>query len=264
MRATPRFESLAAGLYQREDLHVHFNPTPHAPPPSIDLDGPWRAACARWPALFNGPQVRLRSFQSSPGRLCIECELTDYRSFLGTNLRSGDLKGVEPARDFANPIGVSGGIVTRDGEVILIVRSENLSDYPGFPDTVGGGIHVDETESDAPAAIHPFDAMGREVEEELGLKADEFSVRHCLGLYRNRETFKPELVFDVRTTLEAGRITSRCSEIQSIRRVRFTREGLEHLMNESTPALTPSCEAWAWAALEYLLNGQAHSPAPAK
>jgi 8-oxo-dGTP pyrophosphatase MutT (NUDIX family) len=59
-----------------------------------------------------------------------------------------------------------GAILTRDGRLLLGLRSPHLRSYPGVWDILGGHIELGET---------PEDTLRRELGEELGVRPTEFS-----------------------------------------------------------------------------------------
>ncbi len=157
--------------------------------------------------LFNGHLVRYIDHECIDGALCIDVGPTDYKSFLGTNLRNAQLIDVVGRDAFANAIGVSALIIC-DGEpgtILLGHRSTNVVDQPGTIHTFGGALD----ESDGDGDIDAFAAVTREISEELALKADDLFTLNCMGLVHDRSIAQPELVFEARVKMSADEVASR-------------------------------------------------------
>jgi hypothetical protein len=107
----------------------------------------------------------------------------------------------------ANPLGVLAALVSADGWLPVMRRSQQVAEYPGSLDVVGGNLTPQHR--DHHGRISPFVAMLEEVVEETGLRPAEVEDPTCLGLARNRATAKPDLLFAARCTLTRARLEAR-------------------------------------------------------
>jgi 8-oxo-dGTP pyrophosphatase MutT (NUDIX family) len=106
----------------------------------------------------------------------------------------------------ADPLGVSVAVVTGDGQLIVQKRSEHVFEYPGFFHVCGG--NVEPTDVAGPDAPGVFAAARRELAEELGIGSPELVDLVCLGLAENRESHKPDLLFEAKVSLPAAAFAS--------------------------------------------------------
>ncbi|MCA9252003.1 MAG: hypothetical protein KDA54_12800 [Phycisphaerales bacterium] len=204
-----------AGPFARGDVKLSWS---DAPRPSTDvLERLIAEVWARERALaddsgavlFNGDLVRHIDHALIDDGLHIDVGPTDYKSFLGTNLRNGVLLD-EIGRDaFANAIGVS-ALITCNREpatVLLGHRSAKVVDQPGTIHTFGGALDADDRGDDG--QINVFAAVTREICEELALRPDDLAELECLGLVCDRSIWQPELVFAARVDMNADELANR-------------------------------------------------------
>jgi 8-oxo-dGTP pyrophosphatase MutT (NUDIX family) len=179
----------------------------------------WNAALADARAqgrdLFAGPMTRLLSWSTDHETLILNLGPTDYREFVGTNLRHPELAQRNGRDALANPLGVSVAVVTADGRFVVQRRSEHVFEYPGYFHVCGGNVEpIDVEGPDAPGV---FAAARRELEEELGVGSAQIADLICLGLAENRATLKPDLLFAADVTLTADAFgTARNSEYSGL------------------------------------------------
>ncbi|HKG26624.1 MAG TPA: NUDIX domain-containing protein [Thermomicrobiales bacterium] len=158
-------------------------------------------AATRGQELFAGPMTRLLRWSSSDGTLTLDLGPTDYRQFVGTNLRHPELARKYGRDALANPLGVSAAVFTSDGHIVVQRRSEHVFEYPGYFHVCGG--NVEPVDVEGPNAPGVFAAVRRELDEELGIGDAQIADITCLGLSENRATLKPDLLFAAEVTLTA-------------------------------------------------------------
>ncbi len=204
-----------AGPFARDCVKLCWSDTPRQTTDVLErlIEGVWsreRALADRNGAvLFNGDLVRHVDHALVDGALRIDVGPTDYKSFLGTNLRNGQLIG-EVGRDaFANAIGVSALIVceSEPATILLGHRSAKVVDQPGAVHTFGGGLDADDRDKDG--GIDVFAAVTREICEELALKPEDLTGLECLGLVYDRSIWQPELVFAARVGMDVDEVANR-------------------------------------------------------
>src|SRR5262249_48418209 len=127
--------------------------------------------------LWDSPVARLVAHGALPDRLALYVGATTFREFVGTNLESADLHESLGDAYFANPLGVSAAIVSRDGAVLLAKRSETVVEARGQWDFPGGTMELAEG-----ASPDPFAAMRDELREEIGLGPEDLEEVTCVAL----------------------------------------------------------------------------------
>src|SRR5206468_1244336 len=107
-----------------------------------------------------------------------------------TNVESADLHESLGEDYFANPLGVSAAVVTKDGAVLIARRSQQVAEARGLLDLPGGSVPWGEA-----GAAAPFGHIVSELREEIGIEQRDIEELSCVGLVENGHTHKPELVF---------------------------------------------------------------------
>ncbi|XP_016041715.1 uridine diphosphate glucose pyrophosphatase NUDT22 [Erinaceus europaeus] len=111
----------------------------------------WESRLQAQPWLFDAPKFRLHAATlattgSLGPQLLLRLGLTSYRDFLGTNWASSAAwlrqQGVTDWGDkqayLADPLGVGAALVTADGFLVLLRRSQQVAEAPGLVDVPGG------------------------------------------------------------------------------------------------------------------------------
>uniref|UniRef100_A0A803LCQ7 Nudix hydrolase domain-containing protein n=1 Tax=Chenopodium quinoa TaxID=63459 RepID=A0A803LCQ7_CHEQI len=121
------------------------------PHPDFDLeksvDQIWDQRAQQNTSLYNGKKFRYggHAFHSAGGVDCksdcylnLHLGLTDYRTFVGTNLNPLWEKFLVQSEDetvrcqhTSNPLGNGGIVETSDGKILVLKRSNNVGEFPG-------------------------------------------------------------------------------------------------------------------------------------
>eukprot|EP00850_Spirogloea_muscicola_P015181 SM000114S24144 [mRNA] locus=s114:269891:273001:+ [translate_table: standard] len=219
----------------REQVTVDFSPAydraPH-PDPSLELsiEQTWNQRCKEQPHLYNGTKFRyagstvLKSVDGNgmhaPTRVCLKLGLTDYRTFVGTNLSSrweeflspGD--AAEECRNLASNLGNGAVVELADGHLLVLQRGFKVGEYPGAPVFPGGhsepseiGIHGHVTEAGQGDVLQRlivdelFDGILREVVEETGLPPSSLHDLRFIGISSRALNRRPTAFFSLRCLL---------------------------------------------------------------
>lgn len=249
-----------AGAFDRGRIHLHWSDTPRPTSTELDaqIDETWeremKLAERTGAVLFNGDLVRYAGHWVTEGVLHIDVGSTDYKAFIGTNLRRGCLVETIGRERFANAMGVSAIIVTRESSgdnqsILLGLRSKNVVDQPHWLHTFGGALEA--SDRGANGAIDVFAAVMRELCEELGIRSSDVTGLSCLGLVHDHQIWQPELVFAAHVALTGEQIRSRMdfespgAEHEDLEMIADTPESLASFILESTRvtpvALTALC-----------------------
>ncbi|XP_065661725.1 uridine diphosphate glucose pyrophosphatase NUDT22 isoform X4 [Hydra vulgaris] len=158
--------------------------------PKIDetMDAIWREACAKNNRLYNGSKFRLASVELDEfGEIIVNIGITDYKETFCTNFSHicneiydfGVLNYNDKYACFGNAIGVGSVVLSNDGFIILIKRSNWVGESKGLLDTPGG--HAE------PCVNIPETCLSWPV---------------CLGIFRNKLLGgKPGFVFYIKCDL---------------------------------------------------------------
>lgn len=149
-----------------------------------------RAAERKQMRLFDGPMCRLESFDASDNRLTLRLSRTSYKVFLATHL-SGEQSAQFNSTQLANALGVSAALVTADDRLLLGRRNDAVAYYPNRVHPFAGTLEPRDDQN-------AFDAIRRELHEELSLEPAALSDLRCLGIIEDRRIRHPELIFAVR------------------------------------------------------------------
>lgn len=206
------FSLPATGTFAESDVRASWTDQPVVVPAGVErlIAESWAAAetealqCGR--ELFPGAMTRLLQWSTDGGTLTLTLGPTDYRQFVGTNLRHPELAERFGRDALANPLGISVAVVTADNQLLVQQRSERVFEHPGFFHVCGGNVEpADVAGPDAPGV---FAAARRELEEELAITPAQIISLTCLGLAENRKTFKPDLLIEAEVTQPADAFRS--------------------------------------------------------
>ncbi|XP_058199644.1 nudix hydrolase 9 isoform X3 [Rhododendron vialii] len=126
------------------------------PHPAIDLENSvseiWDLRVQQNSSLFNGKKFRYGGHALLSGadsdhlpRVCLHLGLTDYRTFVGTNLNPMWEKFLVPSEDdcrkcqhTSSPLGNGAVVETSDKKILVLQRSYNVGEFPGHYVFPGG------------------------------------------------------------------------------------------------------------------------------
>lgn len=192
------FHLLVLGPFAREDVECTMSTAPMSRNAETNalIDAAWSdrlaAAKNRGQSLFPGPMCRFQGWAIDEGRLEIEFGLTDYREFVGTNIVNPGIQTRFGEAFLANGAGVCSVLVTSDNMIIIQRRSQTVFEHPGMLNFCGGSLNPVVGEDGYHA--DPFAVMTTEFEEELGIPSPEIIAMSCLGLSRDAQTLKPDVL----------------------------------------------------------------------
>jgi hypothetical protein len=167
------------------------------------IEASWSRAISRPEVkLFDGPMCRLESFDASAGEFRLLVSPTSYKPFVGTNLYNRHLVDMYGREVFANPVGVSTLLQTSDYILLMGWRNASVAYYPQRVHPIAGTIDPDDGDD-------PFNAVRRELDEELHVKNGDIFDVCCVGLVEDTTLLQPELIFIARTGLRAAEVNQR-------------------------------------------------------
>ncbi|MBC7783097.1 MAG: NUDIX hydrolase [Burkholderiales bacterium] len=198
----------------------------------------WRATLARPGVnLFDGPVCRLEGLRSDAGGLNVDLSHTSYRIVVGTNFANPQMADLHGPDVMGNPLGVSCGLITSDGRLMMGRRNHTVAYYPGRIHPFAGSLEVKPV-------IDLFANVRRELYEELALEASDLEHVLCLGAAEDAGLRHPEMIFAARARLDSAAIERQldAAEHHGIWSVRHEPDAIsEALTTEDT--LTPIARA---------------------
>ncbi len=167
--------------------------------------------------LFDGALLRYVRHAIVPGAdgdtFVMTVGPTCYRDFVGTNLYNKHRLEEFGWERFANPVGTTATLLTRDGRISYGRRSTRVSYHAGHVHTFGGALEPADRAADG--TIDVFASVARELEEELGLRRDELHDLVCVGMIRDREIHQPEMLFEARLEMTAEELRRRWQQAEA-------------------------------------------------
>jgi 8-oxo-dGTP pyrophosphatase MutT (NUDIX family) len=172
------------------------------------IEETWRRETSRPGVhLFDGPMCRLESFGVSHDALKLAVSQTSYKPFTGTNLHNTFLAGKFGPDVMANPLGVSTVLETADGFLLLGRRNAAVAYYPCRVHPFAGTIEPAD-------GVDAFNAVRRELSEELQLSQDELIDIRCTGLVEDQSLLQPELIFATKCALSREQVEGRVDKAE--------------------------------------------------
>lgn len=193
------WEILVHGIFAEDAIRVDYRPgvrTQWECAAQAFIDDTWKAYVRMsrdtGMTVYNGNIFRLDGFEWADGHLALILSDTDFRSSIGTG--TSDFVTAFPHLSQANPFSLSVVLVTADGRIVLEKRHRIDARRRKYH-VIAGFM---EREFDASAGRpNPFDALKREVREELALSIED--PLYATGLVR--AVYGSELCFYSRLSI---------------------------------------------------------------
>ncbi|KAF2577447.1 hypothetical protein F2Q68_00005374 [Brassica cretica] len=230
-------------------------------------------------SLFNGQKFRFGSFcldgdagTNELPHVCLRLGLTDYRTFVGTNLSSQWEQFLVTSQDdcvrcrhTSSPLGNAAVIETSDQKIIVLRRSDNVGEFPGHyvfpgghPEPMSVGIDSHQLEKDGDAlnkkvTQEMFDSITREVVEETGIPASSLSTPLFIGISRRELNVRPAMFFFIKCSHHSDDIPRLYSSAEDA----FESTQLHTVSLEELKTMTsrmPGCHQGGFALYELLLQ----------
>ncbi|CAN4118998.1 unnamed protein product [Withania somnifera] len=203
----------------------------------------WDARVQLSSSLYNGTKFRYGGYNfdvgNDPKQQChvsLHLGLTDYRSFVGTNLSPMWERFLVPSEDdcvqcqhTSSPLGNGAVVETSDKRILVLQRSHKVGEFPGYfvfpgghpePQEVGIISHEGFQELNQRHMINSkvsqemFDSIVREVVEEIGVPADSLSSPVFIGISQRVLNVRPTAFFFIKCNLQSDEIHQLYSSAQ--------------------------------------------------
>ncbi|KAL0460278.1 UNVERIFIED_CONTAM: Nudix hydrolase 9 [Sesamum latifolium] len=176
---------------------------------------------------YGGHTLSGRLDSSQKTDVCLHLGLTDYRTFVGTNLNPLWERFLIPSEDdwrscqhTSNPLGNGAIVETSDQEIVVLQRSTNVGEFPGHfvfpgghpePQEVGITSHHTSGELthqmvNRKVSQEMFDSIIREVVEEIGVPATALSEPVFIGISQRVLNVRPTAFFFIKCSLQSKEI----------------------------------------------------------
>lgn len=266
------------------DVNPVYDRIPH---PDSDLEQSiseiWDKRVQKNPALFNGLKFRYGGHafhkeedSNQESHVCLHLGLTDYRTFVGTNLNPSWERFLLQSEDdyvccqhTSSPLGNGAVVQTSDKRLLVLQRSNNVGEFPGHyvfpgghpePEEIGITSHL-SGENDfhqmisKKASEEMFDSIIREVVEEIGVPADTLSYPIFIGISRRVINVRPTAFFFIKCDIlshEVQQLYSSASDsYESTQLYAVSMEDLEAMSSKM-----PGCHQGGYALYKLMADAE--------
>ncbi|KAJ0248321.1 Nudix hydrolase 9 [Hirschfeldia incana] len=230
-------------------------------------------------SLFNGQKFRFGSLcldgdagTNQTPHVCLRLGLTDYKTFVGTNLSSQWDKFLVTSQDdcvrcrhTSSPLGNAAVVETSDHKIIVLRRSDNVGEFPGHyvfpgghPEPMSVGIDSHQLEKDGEVlnkkvSQEMFDSITREVVEETGIPPSSLSPPLFIGISRRELNVRPAMFFFIKCSHHSDDIQRLYSSAEDgFESTQLHTVSLEELKTMATRM--PGCHHGGFALYELMLQ----------
>ena len=219
-------------------MRASWSPCTRTIEPEVEqlIEQSWQRAIATGIKLFDGAMCRLEAWKATDATLQLVLSETTYKTFFGTNLTAAQMADRYGPQVLANPVGVSSALMTSDGFLALGRRNAAVAYYPNRIHPFAGALEPKD-------AGDVFEAVRRELQEELAIQPREIVEISCAGIAQDRSLRQPELIFPTRLKLSGAEVESRldAEEHRACYMVALNNAALEKALDD--PMLTPIAAA---------------------
>ncbi|XP_076905658.1 nudix hydrolase 9-like [Bidens hawaiensis] len=257
-------------------LDESYDRVPH---PDADLENSisliWDKRVQHNSSLFNGKKFRYGRYDGVGPNVCFHLGLTDYRTFVGTNLNPlwerflvSSEDDCKQCQHTSSPLGNGAVVETVDNKIIVLQRSNNVGEFPGYlvfpgghpePDEVGITSHKCENGlqnselSNSKVSQEMFDSIIREVVEEIGVPAATLSEPLFIGISRRVMNVRPVAFFFIKCNLQSTQVQELYSSAQDgYESTKLYTIGLSEL--ESMASKMPGCHQGGFVLYKLMLE----------
>jgi 8-oxo-dGTP pyrophosphatase MutT (NUDIX family) len=205
------FKILTKESFRQQDVEIIYvagagNAMPKDCATETLIEESWPAALReakkRHVNIFNGMLFRLKNMTVTSGNtLRLELGDTNYKEYIAT--RAERFYRSRQSDALANPLGICIAIGTSEGTIITEKRGK-VDVYSGHYHVIGG--FMDRSQDFRNGMPDPFQAIAREVKEEVGLKLESDTIQ-LVGMVYDLVTPHPEMCFCAESNLSSTEIT---------------------------------------------------------
>ena len=186
----PDFIIIHKGIFTEEQIKINYKANEKKYSSNIrkKIEKYWQQEKKKNKYLYNGKVLSLISSSLKESKLILNLEKTTYKAFLGTNL------AVQENPDYfmgnmANILALCSVIETSDHKIVIGKRTDKVAESKKKWHVVGGNLEI------LNSTINPYISIKKELQEEINVLPHQIKKIICLGLGKNLEINKPELLF---------------------------------------------------------------------
>jgi 8-oxo-dGTP pyrophosphatase MutT (NUDIX family) len=241
---------LAQGILRRKDIPAYYirKRIVQDQDSLRYIDSKWSKFLSRNPNSFNGRLCRVDGYRIYGGRenaSSLELYLSDtgYREFVGT--REPQFESIFGKGKMANPFSVAVILVSNDSKLLIGRRSSNTDASKSSFSVVAGYIDPEKDISDGynhvtttkMRKIDIFNAMIREIYEEIGIKEHNIKDLVCIGLIDNKKQSQINVPFYSMLDISASEVlqeasSHRSKEFSELFAIDNTKESIEEFLKK--------------------------------
>ncbi|CAI9105280.1 OLC1v1004172C1 [Oldenlandia corymbosa var. corymbosa] len=266
------------------DLNEAYDRIPH---PDADLENSiseiWDARTQKNASLFNGLKFRYggHTYYNGVGsneelHVSLHLGLTDYRTFVGTNLSPLWERFLISSEDdcrrcqhTASPLGNGAVVETSDKKILVLQRSNNVGEFPGHyvfpgghpePGELGISSHLTSDHNNQEMikeklSQEMFSSIIREVVEEIGVPPDALGNPLFIGISRRVLNVRPAAFFFMTCSLESTEIQRLyCSAADAYESTQLYSVSMHDL--EKMAMKMPGCHRGGYALFKLMKNAE--------
>ncbi|XP_010313545.1 nudix hydrolase 9 isoform X2 [Solanum lycopersicum] len=229
---------------------------------------------------YGGYNFNVENDPKQQPHVSLHLGLTDYRTFVGTNLSPMWERFLVPSEDdciqcqhTSSPLGNGAVVETSDRRILVLQRSNKVGEFPGYfvfpgghpePQEVGIISHEGFQELNQCHMINSkvsqemFDSIVREVVEEIGTPADSLSSPIFIGISRRLLNVRPTAFFFIKCDLRSDEIQLLYSNAQdgfeSTQLYAVSMSDLENMASKM-----PGCHRGGYALYKLMVQGTSDS-----
>jgi len=199
------FHWIIQQTFQEDDVALRWVENSRRVEPEVELaiERAWQRLSSRPGVnLFDGAIARCESITLESNHLTICLSKSSYKIAVGTNFAHPEFVEQFGREVMANMFGVSAGVISCDGFLILGRRNASLAHYPNRVHPFAGSLEVREQ-------VNLFDDVRRELREEIGFDGTDIESITMLGIVEDDLLKHPEAIFLVRSTRSKEKIVAR-------------------------------------------------------
>lgn len=195
--ALPGIEVLVGRELASRPARLRYVAGPRSLPPEVAdaIEREWRNhPLSTETAAASRPLCRYLRHELTANETVIYVGDTNFAEAYGTNVRNPALAQRYGTHVLSNALSVSGLLMTREGDAVVLRRSDRVHDKRGQWHTVAG--HMEPLDR-----LDPLLTLRRELLEELPGAAGHVINEAAVALIRPLDNFKPELCYLMTTDL---------------------------------------------------------------
>ncbi|WP_028893125.1 NUDIX hydrolase [Syntrophorhabdus aromaticivorans] len=241
------FEIVAYGIFTEDAIRVDYRPGIRARweyAAQTFIDDAWKtyaqASRKTGVTVYNGNIFRLDGVERTNGCLSLMLSDTDFRSAIGTG--TSGFVAAFPRVQRANPFSLSVALVTADGRIVLEKRHRIDSRRRKYH-VIAGFMEREFDASDG--RPNPFDALKREVREELALSIEDpvYATGLVRAIYGSELCFYSRLSISFNDLLEIKENGETDCEIDTLEEVEDSPSAVASFLAGHTGDFVPSGRA---------------------